>query len=159
MPLKYYISRMNPSLSKLFDERGYEQCKQKKDADFVIIPGGADILPTLYGAYIHPSTNYVIEQDLADMAAWRYFGTNVPYIGVCRGAQFINAVMAGGSLYQHVTGHKTTHQIHFTRSGYSKKVSDLMNFTVSSTHHQMMIPAPDAHIYGWTHLAIGRMVY
>ena len=53
---------------------------------------------------------------------------NIPVIGICRGAQLLCA-MAGGSLFQHVTGHFGSHSI----------ITDTnRELETNSLHHQMM---------------------
>ena len=63
----------------------------------------------------------------------------IPCAGVCRGAQFLCA-MAGGKLVQHVTGHGEYHNM---------KLNDGREMTISSTHHQMMLPPEGAEMIGW----------
>lgn len=60
-------------------------------------------------------------------------------VGICRGAQLLN-VMNGGKLHQHVTGHGTSHRM--------RTLTD-DEFRVTSTHHQMMIPAEDHQLLGY----------
>lgn len=69
--------------------------------------------------------------------SWENF-IDLPKIGICRGAQFLN-VKSGGAMWQDVNNHTKDHvatDILFTNT----------ELTVSSTHHQMMIPSPDGEI-------------
>ncbi|MHA2066538.1 MAG: gamma-glutamyl-gamma-aminobutyrate hydrolase family protein [Candidatus Thorarchaeota archaeon] len=61
--------------------------------------------------------------------------------GICRGGQFLN-VMCGGKMWQHIDGH-AIHGTHSTLDLITKE-----RFEVTSTHHQMMIPGPEAVIIG-----------
>ncbi len=71
--------------------------------DGLIISGGADVNPTLYGQKPHATvTKWYDDRDasevwLLDAAAAR----TVPVLGICRGMQ-VMAVHAGGSLIQHL---------------------------------------------------------
>ena len=62
---------------------------------------------------------------------------NIPMVGICRGAQFLN-VMCGGSLYQDVDKHNQDHVAH--------KPDSLEEVMVTSVHHQMMIPSKEGEV-------------
>jgi putative glutamine amidotransferase len=73
--------------------------------DGLLLPGGADLDPSLYGAEPHPAVEVEADRDALELAAWRVASERaVPVLGVCRGMQAIN-VFSGGSLLQHVEGH------------------------------------------------------
>jgi gamma-glutamyl-gamma-aminobutyrate hydrolase PuuD len=102
-----------------------------KDADLVVLPGGADIHPKHYGEQVgkftHPSDFRDSEEfDMTNRA----FELGIPIIGICRGAQLLTA-FAGGSLIQHVNGHHSSHRI---------VTDDSQTIHVNSIHHQMMFP-------------------
>jgi putative glutamine amidotransferase len=71
--------------------------------DGVVIAGGGDIDPAIYGAARHPKT----EVNAPDRDAWELavaeaaIRLNVPVLGICRGMQVLN-VACGGTLHQHV---------------------------------------------------------
>lgn len=78
-----------------------------QSCDFLILPGGSDIEPALYGKEQEPHTyteqNFIrsiIEISLIQEAKDK----QIPTLGICRGAQMIN-VFCGGTLKQHVPGH------------------------------------------------------
>ena len=103
----------------------------------LIIWGGEDISPSLYNqkpallytdAPAYLSKRDLIESTLAKQA----IESNIPIIGICRGAQLMCAV-SGGSVIQHVTGHcKWTYHEMETNKG------DII--CTNSVHHQMMNP-------------------
>ena len=74
--------------------------------DGILMSGGADISPDLYGADPDPGLGAVepirdqFELDLLDVAYER----EMPIAGICRGLQILN-VQAGGSLFQDVPPH------------------------------------------------------
>jgi putative glutamine amidotransferase len=71
--------------------------------DAVVIAGGGDIDPAIYGAARHPKT----EVTAPDRDAWELaiaesaIRMGVPLLGICRGMQMLN-VACGGTLHQHV---------------------------------------------------------
>ena len=74
--------------------------------DGILMSGGADISPELYGADPEPGLGAVepirdqFELDLLDVAYER----EMPIAGICRGLQILN-VSAGGSLFQDIPPH------------------------------------------------------
>jgi putative glutamine amidotransferase len=78
--------------------------------DGICLAGGPDLDPTLYGAVErHPelgATN--AEHDTFELAVARAAdAAGLPMLGICRGAQALN-VARGGTLHQHVAGHRQT---------------------------------------------------
>ncbi|MUL80412.1 MULTISPECIES: gamma-glutamyl-gamma-aminobutyrate hydrolase family protein [unclassified Mycolicibacterium] len=81
--------------------------------DGLVITGGPDVDPARYGQGQHPATN----DPAGERDAWEFvlleaaLQRGIPVLGVCRGAQVLNAAL-GGTLHQHlpdVIGH-THHQ-------------------------------------------------
>ena len=81
--------------------------------DGLIITGGRDVDPAIYGHDPHPST----DDPARDRDDWEFAlvraarRRRMPVLGICRGAQVLNVVL-GGTLHQHlpdVIGH-TRHQ-------------------------------------------------
>ena len=74
--------------------------------DGLLLSGGADLEPTLYGAVTSEATGPVeprrdeVEFGLVDVAV----ADGIPVLGICRGLQLLN-VWAGGTLHQHVPEH------------------------------------------------------
>jgi putative glutamine amidotransferase len=77
--------------------------------DGLILAGGADVAPELYGASPGPFTDIRPGRDSAEMLLARAaLDADLPILGVCRGMQLL-AVAAGGGLHQHlpdVVGHE-----------------------------------------------------
>lgn len=112
--------------------------------DAIVIPGGADVDPALWGAA--PETDQFppeperdrLELGLLDLAA----AEDLPVLGICRGHQLLN-VHAGGSLHQDVPPHgrfdiapnTTVHEVRFvddSRLGHLYGPA----MQVNSLHHQ-----------------------
>jgi putative glutamine amidotransferase len=76
--------------------------------DGLVLSGGSDLGPALYGAEAGPKTVTRPERDVAEMRLTRAALTrDLPILGVCRGMQVLT-VAAGGTLHQHlpdVVGH------------------------------------------------------
>ncbi|MDG4532768.1 gamma-glutamyl-gamma-aminobutyrate hydrolase family protein [Streptomyces sp. AV19] len=90
----------NPALAGAMVER----------LDGLVLAGGEDVDPALYGEQPHPRTDAPVPErdrwELALLAAALERG--VPLLGICRGMQLMN-VQAGGTLNQHLpetVGHK-----------------------------------------------------
>ena len=79
------------------------------DLDGLLFAGGGDIDPAYYGETVaHPSVEITPERDTFELALFAAFvQTGKPIFGICRGVQLINVAL-GGSLYQHIEGHRQT---------------------------------------------------
>lgn len=130
----YYYSRskMYP-FDNIFDaykdptEYGLDGC------DALLLWGGTDIHSSFYKQKRHPlnqqSHNEPMERDIVEWHLMREaYDKKIPIIGICRGAQFL-CVFAGGSLYQHVYGHSSAHEI---------TTYDNEKINAPADHHQMM---------------------
>lgn len=71
--------------------------------DGLIITGGKDVDPARYGQAAHPAT----DEPRPDRDAWedellrQAIGRELPFLGICRGAQLLNVAL-GGTLHQHL---------------------------------------------------------
>ncbi|HET7520434.1 MAG TPA: gamma-glutamyl-gamma-aminobutyrate hydrolase family protein [Candidatus Limnocylindria bacterium] len=75
--------------------------------DGLLISGGPDLDPALYGEPPNGSHQPDAGRDAVDTAAFRAAeAAGAPVLGICRGLQAIN-VLSGGSLVQHVDGHES----------------------------------------------------
>jgi putative glutamine amidotransferase len=75
----------------------------------LVLPGGTDIEPELYGQEAHPETYGVVpERDRSELALLTgALEREMPVLAICRGSQILN-VARGGDLVQHlpdVVGH------------------------------------------------------
>lgn len=120
----------------LFKELGFQVVDKVVEASLVCFTGGEDVSPHLYGDAPHMHTyNNEVRDDYEMKFYAEIRELDIPMVGICRGAQFLN-VMSGGRMYQHVTKHTRSHAITDLQSGET--------VWVSSTHHQMMMPSPEA---------------
>ncbi|MGV8897528.1 MAG: gamma-glutamyl-gamma-aminobutyrate hydrolase family protein [Rhodoglobus sp.] len=71
--------------------------------DGLIISGGKDVDPARYGQVAHAAT----DEPRRDRDAWEdalltsAIGRDLPFLGICRGAQMLNVTL-GGTLHQHL---------------------------------------------------------
>lgn len=111
----------------------------------LLLPGGGDIDPSLYGQAINGSRGIERELDLLEIGLVQEFvRTGRPVFGICRGIQVINVAL-GGTLFQHLptaaahqweeeTGDKV-HPVTAAKGSFLHKLYG-GTFSVNSAHHQ-----------------------
>lgn len=117
--------------------------------DGLILTGGLDVQPELYGAERHPLT----DPARADRDAWEIAllagarERGIPVFGICRGLQLINVAM-GGTLHQHLPEALGTEKYRIGGGVFAENVVDVDAdtrlaglvgagaLTVHSYHHQ-----------------------
>jgi putative glutamine amidotransferase len=116
--------------------------------DGLILSGGSDLDPGLYGQQVHPETNGVVPaRDRAELALLQAaLERDLPVLAICRGSQVLNVAL-GGELIQHLPEH-VGHEKHKEVPGsYSEhavavepetRLAELLggSTTVKSHHHQ-----------------------
>ncbi|MBO7148395.1 MAG: gamma-glutamyl-gamma-aminobutyrate hydrolase family protein [Clostridia bacterium] len=112
-------------------------------ADGLFLTGGGDIDPCLYGEEKDercgtPShLRDKLELDAVEIA----LELGIPVLGICRGVQLMNVAL-GGTLYQHIDGHRQTGEYH--EPHHKVTVSDVLEEIypktayVNSFHHQVI---------------------
>ena len=120
--------------------------------DGLLLTGGGDIDPTLFGEEPHPKLGNVIpERDVFELALiQKMLEINKPILGICRGAQIVN-IAVGGDMYQdiyaqinhellqHVQKAHRSHLSHFVqvkKGSLLEKIAQTDKFKVNSFHHQ-----------------------
>ncbi|RKR75981.1 gamma-glutamyl-gamma-aminobutyrate hydrolase family protein [Frondihabitans australicus] len=118
-------------------------------ADAVVLTGGEDVDPALYGgAESYPHRGQIFaDADRAQVALVRECVTDaVPLIGICRGMQVINVAL-GGDLVQHLEGggHVSdgpadgpmlAHTVDVEDDSDLARIVGSTTLTVQSSHHQ-----------------------
>ena len=119
--------------------------------DGLMLAGGADIDPSVYGAAPHPETvGTVPERDAFEIALVREaIARELPVLGICRGMQLIN-VACGGTLLQHLPerfGHHehrrvpgsfdgAEHDVLLREGSLAARVARETRHATKSHHHQ-----------------------
>lgn len=130
--------------------------------DGLVLTGGADVDPQLYGAVPHDTTDVPrTARDAAELAL--YAGARargLPVLGVCRGLQ-IMAVASGGTLHQHLPdlvgdgrhrpgpGRFVDHGASFAAGSLVARVLGTTSMTVNSSHHQAVADPGTLTVTGW----------
>jgi putative glutamine amidotransferase len=116
--------------------------------DGLVIAGGPDIDPAMYGAEAHPTTDRPrVERDQTELLLYRAARErDIPVLGICRGMQMM-AVASGGSLVQDLpsAGYGLVHrdapgtfEDHGATFSDSSLVAQILGseMVVNSSHHQ-----------------------
>ncbi|HEX8206146.1 MAG TPA: gamma-glutamyl-gamma-aminobutyrate hydrolase family protein [Solirubrobacteraceae bacterium] len=112
--------------------------------DGVVLSGGPDIHPCLYGQEEHPELGPIdLGLDRFELGfVRRALERDLPILGICRGAELLN-VARGGTLIQHVEGHRqkqeariTTHDVRVEKGSRLAKVLGVTRAPVNTFHHQ-----------------------
>ena len=121
-----------------------------RNATHLLLPGGADIHPALYGQSVSYAKGFDPQRDWLEFQLARYaILRGMPTLGICRGCQML-AVAAGGVLWQdyalqkEVATHNASHEIRTTRNSVMRKLVG-SRVTVNSYHHQAVASPPK----GW----------
>lgn len=107
--------------------------------DAVVLPGGGDISPALYGGDHHDEL-YDVDplQDAFDVAVATWaMHTARPLLAICRGLQVVN-IACGGTLLAHLDRpHRhVTSRLTFGADTHLAMVTDSRAMTISCFHHQ-----------------------
>jgi putative glutamine amidotransferase len=117
--------------------------------DGVLVTGGADVDPAVYGAQRHPATEPTsADRDALELALVRGAAErDMPCLGVCRGMQVVN-VAYGGTLEQHLAdgladdihrgeaGAFAGHEVEVEPDSLAAVAAGATRVAVRSYHHQ-----------------------
>lgn len=137
-------------LTREQDEGDIPQLVQSMDC--ILLPGGADVSPLLYGENPIREVTYSVEaQDRFEMEVVRQcVRMKKPIFGICRGAQVINVAL-GGTLYQDIYAQagatlchrqdmklrsERTHTISIQPDSLLHTLTGCTTVAVNSYHHQ-----------------------
>lgn len=143
---KYYINKL-----RLFNKPYYICDYNIKSIEYeyiagIILTGGGDINPDIYGQKKHHKTNNICdERDIFEIELLKNaFKRKIPTFAICRGIQIMN-VAFGGTLNQHIDGHsqkedKTipTHYVDIDKSSTLYEIVNKSKIKVNSVHHQVI---------------------
>lgn len=138
-----------PDHTTIWIQDPYEIRPDTSPDSILILHGGEDISPSIYNNkknILTSAGNLPSERDRIELIAIaKAMKYNMHIFAICRGAQLLCAV-AGGTLYQHVYGHRTT--------SHGLELINGDKTVVNSEHHQMMCldeleEGVDYELIGW----------
>ena len=112
--------------------------------DGFLFSGGVDVDPTRYGEKTKfDSVKVDAERDAFELRLFPLvYETGKPILGICRGSQLLNVAL-GGTLHQHVDGHRqtekgsvATHGVSVTKESILNSILGAHTLPVNSFHHQ-----------------------
>jgi putative glutamine amidotransferase len=120
-------------------------------ADGLLLSGGGDVNPGLYGESLHPNANPPDDdRDATEIAlVTKARAEGIPTLAICRGIQTVNVAL-GGSLLQDIPSQLDTDILHDAREGRKSRTHEVIlepgsrlsvaagatRITVNSLHHQ-----------------------
>lgn len=143
-PLVYIAGRLDGNVMALFYDMGFRGTNDLMLADLCVFTGGEDVSPSKYGEKpIRECGRPNLQRDDYEAGVYQNcLEFKVPMVGICRGAQMLN-VLNGGTLWQHVDNHGTSHSVRDLITGDT--------YFATSTHHQMMRPAHNGEVIAVAH--------
>ena len=116
--------------------------------DALFLAGGEDVAPSRYYARNEGAERIDEERDALEFdTIQRALRRRVPILGVCRGFQVLNVAL-GGSLVQHVEGHRSrppaprvSHEVVIAPASLLEDACGRGPLVVNSWHHQGVRPA------------------
>ena len=122
--------------------------------DGLILTGGADVQPELYGAERHPQTDAArIDRDAWELALFRAAERRrMPVLAICRGLQLVN-VARGGTLQQHLPESLGTDRY---RIGGGVFAENEVAVEAGTTLSQIL-GSDDYRVHSYHHQGIGRL--
>lgn len=134
-------------------------------ADGILITGGEDVAPFLYGEDVsHRTTRLEPVRDKQDYLLMKHLidYTELPVLGICRGLQMMN-VAAGGTLHQDLaflgkqhaimsaSRDSFAHRVHLKEGSRLEQIIGNDSLLTNSYHHQAVKdPAPGFIVSGTT---------
>jgi putative glutamine amidotransferase len=134
--------------------------------DALLLAGGGDLDPSVYGADPHEQTRPTHPQrDRFELAlVRRALERDMPLLGICRGMQVLN-VACGGTLHQHLpelVGHEDhrrrpgtfgDHDVRLARGSLAARAAGATHVASKSHHHQAVDRIGDGlRVSGWSEL-------
>jgi gamma-glutamyl-gamma-aminobutyrate hydrolase PuuD len=111
--------------------------------DGLLLSGGVDVDPALYGEGLHPETEapVPVRDQLERTLLMQALAEDFPVLAICRGLQLMN-VCHGGTLVQHYEGHKipsnALHEVDVEPGSRLAAIYGAGELRVNSRHHQIV---------------------
>ncbi len=110
--------------------------------DGLMLSGGSDVDPSLYGQARDPRTEAPDRErdDFEQKLLREALAIDLPVLAICRGSQLFNVTHSGGTLIQHLEGHRIpNHGTHHAEIYGNTKLGAILGagvHAVNSRHHQ-----------------------
>lgn len=109
--------------------------------DAILLPGGGDVTPALYGGR-HDASVYDADavQDAFDLAVARWaIADGIPLLAICRGMQVVNVALGGSLVTDMHTAHRhVSTKVDIEPQSLLSRVVSNQWLTVSCYHHQVV---------------------
>jgi putative glutamine amidotransferase len=144
-----WLLRGNPSLRWKKLSYKLDNLSLLKECDGLVLTGGGDVDPVLYGGNVNHPKVYGVDRkrdDFERSAIDVALQSGIPVLGICRGLQIAN-VHFGGTLVEDLAEHG--HPLHETNNEYEQRhdivveqnsllsqTTQRLNGNVNSYHHQ-----------------------
>ena len=149
-----YVVGGDPSVEAIFKAKGWVVTTRFDIArdcppDLVCFTGGSDVSPHLYGEE-NLKSHCNEARDNFEVEVFHEFNGEVPFVGICRGAQLLN-ILAGGKMIQDLP-----------KSQHGEKPLDIdiygdpapleRRIETYACHHQgILVPKPENSLFSYAH--------
>ncbi len=122
--------------------------------DGLILSGGADVAPELYGEERHPLTDPArVDRDAWELALFRAAERRrIPVLAICRGLQLVN-VARGGTLQQHLPESLGTERYRLGGGVFAENDIEVSDDTALAG----VLGAGDVRVHSYHHQGIDRL--
>ncbi|WP_199399162.1 gamma-glutamyl-gamma-aminobutyrate hydrolase family protein [Zhihengliuella sp. ISTPL4] len=122
--------------------------------DGLILSGGADVAPELYGAERHPLTDPArVDRDAWELALFRAAERRrMPVLAICRGLQLVN-VARGGTLHQHLPESLGTERYRLGGGVFAENDVEVSDDTALAA----VLGAGETRVHSYHHQGIDRL--
>lgn len=124
--------------------------------DGLLLSGGGDIDPAVYGETLHPATNEIeADRDRVELVLARWVvEREMPFLAICRGIQVLNVAL-GGSLVQDIPSQVTDALEHSFERGFVERNYHAHPVKISADSRLAhVMRAEIAQTNSWHHQAI-----
>lgn len=122
--------------------------------DGLVLSGGADVAPELYGEERHPLTDPArVDRDAWELALFRAAERRrIPVLAICRGLQLVN-VARGGTLQQHLPDSLGTERYRLGGGVFAENEIEVAEGTALAG----VLGAGEARVHSYHHQGIDRL--
>jgi len=142
--LRAALEGMGLAIYELNFQRHDDGRPDLEGVDCLLMPGGADIDPALYGEQPHESVRLISEarSELDFTLIQEALAHRLPILGICLGAQELNVALGGGlvqdipSELEGALNHRAPHTIEISPESLMYSLYGVEELEVYSQHHQ-----------------------